>query len=148
MGFLGARTQRQGARKNPEENNSQNCRTRQEEAFIDCHTALEVRQAAKLPLGLPLELQQDDRRNLDDAVFELLGVQNPRRRKDLIDRLYREVAFHFRSIRLVEAQKMEQRRHGGGKDDVSQTELALDAWNNVDGELHEPLPTWTEDENG
>ena len=115
---------------------------------MDCHTALEVRQAAKLPLGLPLELQQDDRRNLDDAVFELLVVQNPRRRKDLIDRLYREVAFHFRSIRLVEAQKMEQRRHGGGKDDVSQTELAVDAWNNLDGELHAPLPTWAEVENG
>ena len=119
-----------------------------EEAFMKCHTALEVREAAKLPLGLPLELQQEDRRNLDDAVFELLGVQNPRRRKDLIDRLYREVASHFRSIRIVEVQKMEQRRHGGGKDDVSQTELALDAWNHVGGELHEPLPTWAEAENG
>jgi hypothetical protein len=43
---------------------------------------------------------------------------------------------------------MEQRRHGGGKDDVSQTELALDAWNYADGEPHEPLPTWAEDENG
>jgi hypothetical protein len=119
-----------------------------EEAFMKCHTALEVREAAKLPLGLPLELQQEDRRNLDDAVFELLGVQNPRRRKDLIDRLYHEVASHFRSIRIVEVQKMEQRRHGGGKDDVSQTELALDAWNHVDGEIHEPLPTWAEVENG
>jgi hypothetical protein len=119
-----------------------------EEAFMKCHTALEVREAAKLPLGLPLELQREDRRKLDDAVFELLGVQSPRRRKDLIYRLYREVASHFRSIRIVEVQKMEQRRHGGGKDDVSQTELALDAWNHVDGELHEPLPTWAEDENG
>jgi len=116
-----------------------------EEAFMKCHTALEVREAAKLPLGLPLELQQEDRRNLDDAVFELLGVQSPKRRKDLVDRLYHEVASHFRSIRIVEVQKMEQRRHGGGKDDVSQTELALDAWNHVDGELHEPLPTWAED---
>jgi hypothetical protein len=119
-----------------------------EEAFMGCHTALEVREAAKLPLGLPLELQQEDRRNLDDAVFELLGVQNPRQRKDLIDRLYREVAFHFRSIRIVEVQKMQQRRHGGGKDDVSQTELALDAWNHADGKFQEPLPTWAEDENG
>ena len=107
-----------------------------------------VRDAAKLPPGLPLELQQEDRRKLDDAVFELFGVQNPRRRKDLIDRLYREVASHFRSIRIVEVQKMEQRRHGGGKDDVSQTELAVDAWNHADGEFQEPLPTWVEDENG
>ena len=43
---------------------------------------------------------------------------------------------------------MEQRGQGGGKDDVSHTELALDAWNNVDGELHESLPTWVEGENG
>jgi hypothetical protein len=85
---------------------------------------------------------------LDDAVFELLGVQNHRRRKDLIDRLYREVASHFRSIRIVEVQKTEQRRHGGGKDDVSQTELALDAWNHADPEFQEPLPTWMEDDNG
>ena len=69
-----------------------------EEAFMDCHTADEVREAAKLPLGLPLELQQADRRELDDAVFELLGVQDRRRREELIDRLYREVAFHLRSI--------------------------------------------------
>ena len=96
---------------------------------------------------MPLELQREDRRNLDDAVFELLGVQNPRRRKDLIDRLYREVASHFRSIRIVEVQKMEQRRQGG-KDDVSQTELAVDAWNHFDPELQEPLPTWMEDDNG
>jgi hypothetical protein len=116
-----------------------------EEAFMDCHTALEVREAAKLPLGLPLELQQEDRRNLDDAVFELLGVENPVRRKDLIDRLYREVASHFRSIRIVEVQKMEQRRHGGGKDDVAQSELSLDAWNQRDPLIQEPLPTWTED---
>ncbi len=43
---------------------------------------------------------------------------------------------------------MEQRRHGGGKDDVSQTELAVDAWNHAHGEVREPLPTWVEDENG
>jgi hypothetical protein len=119
-----------------------------EEAFMDCHTADEVREAAKLPLGLPVELQQADRRELDDAVFELLGVQDRRRREELIDRLYREVAFHFRSIRIVEVQKMEQRRHGGGKDNVSQIELALDAWNHLDPEFQNPLSTWIEGENG
>jgi len=119
-----------------------------EEAFMDCHTALEVREAAKLPFGLPLELQRPDRRKLDDAVFELLGVQDRRRREELIGRLYNEVASHFRSIRIVEVQKMEQRRRGGGKDDVSQTDLALDAWNHADPDFQEPLPTWVEDDNG
>ena len=114
---------------------------------MDRHTALEVREAAKLPLGLPLELQQEDRRNLDDAIFELLGVQSARRRKDLIDRLYREVASHFRSIRIVKVQKMEQRRRGGGKDDVAQAELATDAWNNSGPVVQVALPTWVEDDN-
>jgi hypothetical protein len=117
-----------------------------EEAFMDCHTADEVRGAAKLPLGLPLELQQADRRELDDAVFELLGVRDRRRREELIDRLYREVTFHFRSIRIVEVQKMEQRRHGGGKNSVSQMELAHDAWSHLDPEFQKPLPMWLHDQ--
>ena len=117
-----------------------------EEAFMDCHTADEVREAAKLPLGLPFELQQADRRKLDDAVFELLGVQGRRRREELIDHLYREVALHFRSIRIVEVQKMEQRRHGGGRNSVSQTELAHDAWSHLDPEFQKPLSTWLDDQ--
>ena len=115
-----------------------------EEAFLNCHTAEEVREAAKLPLGLPDELQQPDRRELDDAVFELLGVADPGRRRGLIDRLYREVAFHFRSIRIVEVQKMEQRRHGG-RDRVSQTELAVDAWTQLDDEWQKPLSVWLDE---
>jgi hypothetical protein len=75
-----------------------------------------------------------------------LGVQDRRRRGELIDRLYREVAFHFRPIRIVEVQKMEQRRHGGGKDNVSQMELALDAWNHLDPEFQKPLSNWLDDQ--
>lgn len=119
-----------------------------EEALLNCHTAAEVREAAKLPLGLPSELQQPDRRELDDAVFELLGVADGRRRRELVDRLYREVAFHFRSIRIVEVQKMEQRRHGGGEGAVSQRELALDAWNQLDPDLQKPLGSWLDDQSG
>jgi len=109
---------------------------------MDCHTTDEVREAAKLPLTLPAELQKADRRQLDDAVFELLGVTDARRRQDLIDRLYREVALHFRAIRIVEVQKMEQRRQGNGKNNISQQQLALDAWKHLEPELQKPLPQW------
>lgn len=112
-----------------------------EEAFLECHTADEVREAAKLPLGLPLELQQEDRRELDDAVFEMLGVNNAARRKGLIDQLYREVALHHRSIRIVEVQKMEQRRHGGSAK-ISATNLATSAWNELEPEWQKPLAEW------
>jgi type I restriction-modification system DNA methylase subunit len=118
-----------------------------EEAFLKCHTAGEVREAAKLPLGLPVELKQTDRRQLDDAVFELLGVKDAAARATLIDRLYREVSFHFRSVRIVEVQKMEQRRHGSGRS-VSQMELALDAWNELEPEWQQPLSAWLDDQTG
>jgi hypothetical protein len=112
-----------------------------EETFRACHTSGEVRNAAKLPLGLPLELQQEDRRELDDAVFEMLGVGNAARRKELIDQLYREVSLHNRSIRIVEVQKMEQRRHGSSAR-ISATNLAASAWNELEPEWQKPLEEW------
>jgi hypothetical protein len=117
-----------------------------EEPFMDCHTTAEVREAQKRPLRLPAELQQADRRQLDDAVFELLGVTDARRRQSLIDRLYREVALHFRAVRIVEVQKMEQRRQGNGKNNISQQQLALDAWKHLEPEFQKPLSQWIDDE--
>jgi hypothetical protein len=116
-----------------------------EEAFLNCHTAEEVHEAAKLPLGLPAELQQPDRHELDDAVFELLGVTNATRRQELIDQLYREIALHFRAIRIVEVQKMEQRRGGGGGR-VSPLNLALSAWDELEPEWQKPLAEWLEEQ--
>ncbi len=37
---------------------------------------------------------------------------------------------------------MEQRRHGGGKNNVSQMELARDAWSHLDPEFQKPLAMW------
>lgn len=118
-----------------------------EEAFRQCHTKEEVNEAAKLPLGLPQELQQPDRRELDDAVFELLGVKDARRRAALIDQLYREVAAHYRAVRIVEVQKMEQRRHGN-KGKVSPLNLAFTAWEELEPEWRKPLADWLEEQSG
>ena len=115
---------------------------------MGCHTTEEVREAAKTPLGLPLELQQDDRKGLDDAVFELLGVTETARRDKLIDQLYREVAFHNRAIRIVEVQKMEQRQHGGSKRQVTQMKLARGAWDSLEPEWRTPLSDWLEQQAG
>ncbi|MBI1762776.1 MAG: hypothetical protein HYR56_15180 [Acidobacteria bacterium] len=100
-----------------------------------------MREAAKLPLGLPRELQQADRRALDDAVFELLGVTDAQERAALIDRLYREVALHFRAIRIVEVQKMEQRRQSN-RTAVSANQLAQDAWTELEAHWQQPLHEW------
>jgi hypothetical protein len=119
---------------------------RESEAFLEerlreSHTAVEVREAAKEPLGVPAELRQKDRRELDDAVFELLGVADPKQRADLIDRLYRELTLHNRNIRIIEVQKMEQRRKSGSEK-VSQLELAFDAWQTLEPDWQKPLPVW------
>jgi methylase of polypeptide subunit release factors len=107
-----------------------------------CHTAEAVRKAAAEPLTLPDELQQSDRRELDDAVWELLGVADRRRRRDLTERLYREVTRHFRAIRVVEVQKMEQRRRTSGDTGLSAAALAADAWADLPSEWRLPLAEW------
>jgi Eco57I restriction-modification methylase len=99
-----------------------------ERALRECHTAQEVRQAASNPLTLPEELLQPDRRQLDDEVWKVLGVTDPKRRESLTERLYREVALHFRGIRIVEVQKMEQRRRTSGNSTISPVSLASNAW--------------------
>lgn len=110
-----------------------------------CTAVDEVLNAEKLPLGLPEELEKEDRRQLDDAVFELLGVASPERRKELVDRLYREMTLHTRAIRVVEVQKMEQRRHGATTEKINQLELALDAWHALEPEWQKPLSEWLQE---
>ena len=47
-----------------------------EEEFMECHTPERAEKLAEKPIGLSWELQQPDRRDLDLAVFELLGVKS------------------------------------------------------------------------
>jgi hypothetical protein len=115
-----------------------------EARFRQCHSASDLRLVAGIPLELPSELQQADRRALDDSVFALLGVTDQERRATLIDRLYHEITLHNRNIRIVEVQKMEQRRKTG-TDRVSQIELALDAWIHLDAAWQLPLTAWLSD---
>lgn len=48
-----------------------------EEQLMDCRAPERARRIAAGPFVLSDELRQDDRRDLDDAVFELLGVSDP-----------------------------------------------------------------------
>jgi hypothetical protein len=116
-----------------------------EASLRKCTTTEEVLKAEKLPLSVPKELERDDRRRLDDAVFELLGVGSAKRRSELVDRLYHEMTLHTRAIRVMEVQKMEQRRHGGATKKVSHLEVAQDAWQALEPEWQEPLSHWLEE---
>jgi type I restriction-modification system DNA methylase subunit len=101
-----------------------------EEQLMDCHSPEHARIIASGPLVLPEELRQPDRRELDDAVFELLGVQDPKRRRELVDRLYVETALHFRKIRVVEIQKQLQRSKTGARR-YTTDDLANDVWSSA-----------------
>lgn len=96
---------------------------------------------ASRPVTLPEELTQPDRRELDDAVFELLGVTDAKERARLIDRLYDAVTLHFRDIRVTEIQKMEDRR-GGNEGKFTITDHAADAWDALDLVDFQPLAEW------
>jgi hypothetical protein len=83
-----------------------------DESLMDCHSYRRALELATRPLALSEELRQQDRRDLDDAVFELLGVESEVERRVLVNRLHQETALHFRAIRITEIQKMEDRAKG------------------------------------
>jgi hypothetical protein len=112
-----------------------------EEQLMDCHTPDRARRIAAGPLVLSDELQQPDRHALDDAVFELLGVSDPAERATLVGRLYEETARHFRDIRVVEIEKMEQRGKSDSKR-FSVHDLAADIWDAAELEDATPLAEW------
>lgn len=112
-----------------------------EEQLMDCHSPERARRIAESPIVSSDELKQPDRRALDEAVFELLGVSDPRRRRELVDRLHTETALHFRQIRVVEIQKMEQRKKSVARG-FSAEELAADLWDAAELEDLLPLKEW------
>lgn len=78
---------------------------------------------------------------LDDATFEMLGVTDPSRRKQLVDQLHIETAFHLRNMRVIEIQKMEQRRKSANRH-FSTDELSADLWDAAELDDLTPLRQW------
>jgi methylase of polypeptide subunit release factors len=112
-----------------------------EEQLMDCHTPERARKLAAGPLVLSHELQQSDRRDLDDATLQLLGVSDPHERDELIGRLYEATARHFREIRVVEIEKMEQRGRSNSKR-FNVHDLAADIWDAAELADATPLAEW------
>lgn len=112
-----------------------------EQELKNCHSYERALELAARPIKLPEELQQPDRRELDDAIFELLGVADADERCVLIDRLYDETALHFRAIRVTEIQKMEDRAKGG-QTKFAVSDHAADAWDALDLPDLTPLAEW------
>jgi hypothetical protein len=112
-----------------------------EKEFMDCHSSERARKLAEKPIGLPDELTKSDRRELDLAVFELLGVANPKEREKLCDELYYATSAHFRQIRVTEIQKQEQRGRTEGREFMAD-ELAADIWDGLAEDEKTPIAAW------
>lgn len=112
-----------------------------EEEFMACRHSERIRKLAEKPVGLPQELRMPDRRALDLAVFELLGVSDAGERERLCDELYYETANHFRQIRIVEVLKQEQRA-GTDERGFRTDELAEDLWDSIPSLDRQPLLEW------
>ena len=113
-----------------------------DESLMECRTYERAMELAARALQLSAELRQPDRRELDDAVFELLGVASPAERRELVDRLHQETAQHFRAVRVTEIQKMEDRRSSAAPRRFDAKEQAADAWDAVDLTDLVPLAEW------
>ncbi len=118
-----------------------------EEQLMNCHSPERGRRIAAGPLVLSDELQQDDRRTLDDAVFELLGVSKAAERTQLMQQLHEATALHFRNIRVVELEKQQQRARNANRR-FSVQELAADAWDAAELTDLTPLVEWVGNQPG
>jgi type I restriction-modification system DNA methylase subunit len=112
-----------------------------EEEFMECRSAVRAKKLAEEQIKPPWELQQPDRRALDLAVLELLGVADAKEREELCDKLYHETAAHFRQIRVVEIQKQEQRARAEGRE-FRTDELVADLWDSLAPNEKQPLAEW------
>ncbi len=112
-----------------------------EEAFMECHSYERAQELALQPVELPQELMQEDRRELDDAVLELIGVSDASERSRLRDRLYVETAAHFRAIRVIETQKQEDRASGSERR-LTAADQAADVWDALQAADRTPLADW------
>jgi methylase of polypeptide subunit release factors len=112
-----------------------------EAQLLDCHSPERARRLADGPLMFAAELRESDRIALDNAVFELLGVDKVEERKHLVAALHRETALYFREGRVVELQAMENRAKAKNRR-FRLHDLAADIWDAAELEDATPLAEW------
>jgi len=113
-----------------------------EDALLQCHSSEAMREILCEPPELPKELRQSDRRELDDCVFELIGVKDKQRRKQLVDELYIETTNYYRYQRTQDIQAMEDRA-GKNAHRFGPQDLASSIWHSLsDADKAQPISDW------
>ena len=82
------------------------------------------------------EFTLDDRRDLDDAVLEILGFEDASERAALRDRLYRDVTDLQRAIRERELIAQRDRARVGTRGELSSQDIANELWAEHRSELN------------
>lgn len=82
------------------------------------------REAALAELSDQCELDMEDRRELDDAVLELLGIANPRERLELRQRLYAYLREFFEYARQKEEKAIANKNKAKRKSAATPDEIA------------------------
>ncbi len=72
------------------------------------------------------ELTQADRRALDDAVLELLGVTSARERTRLVDALHAHLAQHFEAVRVKEEEAIDNKAKAARQGAIGADEIVTD----------------------
>ena len=115
-----------------------------EEALLQCHSEEAMREILLNEAKLPAELRQEDRRELDDCVFELIGVTNKQERKKMVDELYRVTTEYYRYQRTQDIQAMENRAGNNGRRFDAQ-DLAGSIWHSLsESEQGPAVAEWIE----
>jgi len=77
------------------------------------------------------EIEQPDRRALDDAVLEALGVRSPAKRAEILTDVYRYLGRWYRDNREVEVRTV-RARHGRHRRRPTARDIAQEIWEGVD----------------
>ena len=113
-----------------------------DDAMLNCHSVKNMRDLLRNPPDLPPELLQEDRRELDDSVLQLLGVSNKQERQSLLDELYAETTAYYRYQRTQDIQAMVNRA-SQQRSRMTPHDLAASIWDSLDpSERDSPLADW------
>ncbi len=108
-----------------------------EDTLLNCHSEDNLRELLKKPPDLPRELRQEDRRELDDAVLELIGVSDKEERAHLLEELYLHTTLYYREQRTQDIQSMENRASGQRRG-LTANDLAASIWDSMHTDEREP----------
>jgi len=114
-----------------------------EEEFMACRSSERAEKLKESPINLPAELQMSDRRDLDVAVFELIGVADRAEREGFVISFIskQETLSRDSDCRNKETENQRAKSEGRG---FRIDELALDIWDALTDDERLSVPQWIE----